>query len=81
MLKADALKILGTQTAVAQAAGVSQPTVSGHLRMLRDAGLVRLEKRGNKAFHTLDEDAIRAVLNEYERAILHGTAPDDEPAP
>jgi DNA-binding transcriptional ArsR family regulator len=52
--------------------GVSQPTVSGHLRLLRDAGLVRLEKRGNKAFHTLDEDAIRAVLHEYEHTILEG---------
>jgi DNA-binding transcriptional ArsR family regulator len=47
--------------------------------MLREAGLVRLEKRGNKAFHTLDEDAIRTVLREYEQAILDGgTAPADE---
>ena len=37
-----------------------------------------LEKRGNKAFHTLDEDAIRSVLHEYEHAILDGAdAPGD----
>jgi ArsR family transcriptional regulator len=64
---------------LAEQAGVSQPTVSGHLRMLREAGLVRLEKRGNKAFHTLDEDAVRAVLHEFEQAILEGAAaPEDD---
>ena len=42
MLKADALKILGTQTAVAQAAGVSQPTVSNWGEVIPAAPAMRL---------------------------------------
>ncbi len=57
--------------------GVSQPTVSGHLRLLRDAGLVHLEKRGNKAYHRLDVDALHEVLTAFERAVVDG--PDLEP--
>ncbi len=52
--------------------GVSQPTVSGHLRLLREAGLVQLEKRGNKAFHRLDVEALHDVLASFERAVVEG---------
>jgi DNA-binding transcriptional ArsR family regulator len=58
--------------------GVSQPTVSGHLRLLREAGLVQLEKRGNKAYHRLDVDALHDVLTAFERAVVEG--PDLDPA-
>ena len=44
--------------------GVSQPTVSGHLRLLRDAGLVRLEKDGTKSFYHLQTDAAIEPLDE-----------------
>ena len=44
--------------------GVSQPTVSGHLRLLRDAGLVRLEKDGTKSFYHLQTDAATEPLDE-----------------
>jgi ArsR family transcriptional regulator, arsenate/arsenite/antimonite-responsive transcriptional repressor len=46
---------------LAQQLGVSQPTVSGHLRLLREAGLVQLERRGNKAFHRLDATAVHGA--------------------
>ena len=50
--------------------GVSQPTVSGHLRLLREAGLVEVEKRGNKAYYRLEHDAVRQLLHDLEEMLL-----------
>ncbi|WP_462418685.1 ArsR/SmtB family transcription factor [Kytococcus sp. Marseille-QA3725] len=41
--------------------GLSQSTVSHHLRLLVEAGLLRREKRGQWSWYTLDEGAWRAV--------------------
>jgi ArsR family transcriptional regulator, arsenate/arsenite/antimonite-responsive transcriptional repressor len=38
--------------------GLSQPTVSHHLRKLADAGLLEREQRGTWAFYSLDRDAL-----------------------
>ena len=35
--------------------GVSQPTVSHHLAILRDAGLVNLREEGKQTFYTLNQ--------------------------
>jgi ArsR family transcriptional regulator len=46
---------------------LSQPTISHHLRILRNAGLVEAERRGTWAFYRLVPDAIdalRAVFGE-----------------
>ena len=37
---------------------LSQPTVSHHLKILRDAGLVESERRGTWAYYRLNDDAI-----------------------
>ena len=37
---------------------LSQPTISHHLRVLRDAGLVEVERRGTWAYYRLVPDAI-----------------------
>ena len=37
--------------------GVSQPTVSHHLRVLREAGIVRAERRGTWIWYSLAPDA------------------------
>ena len=39
-------------------AGLSQPTISHHLRLLRDAGLVTSERRGTWAYYRLVPDAM-----------------------
>jgi DNA-binding transcriptional ArsR family regulator len=57
---------------LAQLLGVSQPTVSGHLRIVREAGLVTQERRGNKAFHRLDAPAIRVLLSDFTAALVEG---------
>ena len=38
--------------------GLSQPTVSHHLRVLLEAGLVRREERGTWAYYSPDEEAL-----------------------
>ena len=38
--------------------GVTQPTVSHHLGILRDAGLVNTRREGKQVFYTLNQDAV-----------------------
>jgi ArsR family transcriptional regulator len=37
---------------------VTQPTVSHHLAVLRDAGLVRVREEGKQTFYSLDQDRV-----------------------
>jgi ArsR family transcriptional regulator len=37
---------------------VTQPTISHHLAILRDAGLVNIREEGKQTFYTLNQDAI-----------------------
>lgn len=43
------------------ALGVSQPTVSHHLKVLHDAGLLDREQRGRWAWYRLRRDAVREL--------------------
>ncbi len=49
--------------------GVTQPTVSHHLKVLRDAGFVKREKRGKEVFYTLVQEKLArgccAVAEEF----------------
>ncbi|MBI2912094.1 MAG: helix-turn-helix transcriptional regulator, partial [Chloroflexi bacterium] len=40
---------------------LAQPTVSHHLRVLREAGLVNTEKRGLWVYYTLNRERLEAV--------------------
>ena len=40
------------------AVGISQPTLSHHLRKLADAGVINREQRGRWAYFTLNRDAV-----------------------
>ena len=42
---------------------LSQPTVSHHLKVLRDAGLVESTRRGTWAYYRLVPDAVRELRN------------------
>ena len=44
--------------------GMGQSKVSYHVRKLKEAGLVREEKRGKWSFYSLDGEAVRGVLGE-----------------
>ena len=38
--------------------GFSQPTISHHLAILRDAGLVDIREEGKQTFYTLNQDKV-----------------------
>ncbi len=37
---------------------VAQPTVSHHLKILKNAGLVKSERRGKQVFYTMDQERL-----------------------
>lgn len=41
--------------------GLSQPTVSHHMKRLLDAGIVEREQRGRWAYFSLDPDAVEKL--------------------
>jgi ArsR family transcriptional regulator len=42
-------------TDIVEQMGVTQPTVSHHLKVLRDAGLVTVERRGKEIYYSLNQ--------------------------
>jgi len=57
---------------IVEAVNVSQPTVSHHLAILRDAGLVNVQHRGKQTFYTLNQDCVVACCGQ----IMQVFAPD-----
>ena len=49
--------------------GMGQSRVSYHMRKLKEAGLVREEKRGKWSFYSLDKGSAAEVLGEAERLL------------
>lgn len=49
---------------------LSQPTVSHHLRILRDAGLVEAERRGTFAYYWLVPEAIERLADVFAPSVL-----------
>lgn len=54
---------------------ITQPAVSQHLRVLKNAGLVRENRSGQWVFYSLDLDAVRQVLSVFGD-FLHRPAED-----
>ena len=50
-----------------EAFSMGQSKVSYHVKKLKDAGLVREERRGKWTFYSLDREAARSLLAEAER--------------
>jgi ArsR family transcriptional regulator len=50
--------------------GMGQSKVSYHMRKLKDAGLVREERRGKWSFYSLDREAARDLLADAEKRLL-----------
>jgi DNA-binding transcriptional ArsR family regulator len=49
---------------------MTQPAVSQHLRVLREAGLVRVKKRGRQRVYSLNAESLHPAFNwlsQYER--------------
>jgi ArsR family transcriptional regulator, arsenate/arsenite/antimonite-responsive transcriptional repressor len=53
---------------------VKQPTISHHLKVLRDAGLLTSERRASWVYHAVAPDALRGLGALFAVGPLHSTA-------
>ena len=58
---------------------VSQPTISAHLKVLREAGLVTTRRQGTTICYTLVPDQLARLSGRL--GAMTATAPDTRPAP
>lgn len=59
--------------------GLSQPTISHHLKVLREAGLVQAERRATWMYYRLVPGAIEAVGAVFAGHCTSGAAPAGDP--
>jgi DNA-binding transcriptional ArsR family regulator len=59
---------------------VSRPAVSQHLRLLKDAGLVRDRQEGTRRLYRLDPAGIGAIRTYFDRLWTHALAAFKEAA-
>jgi len=57
--------------------GMGQSKVSYHMKKLKDAGLVREERRGKWSFYSLDREAAGELLGEAAERLLSGSGKRD----
>ena len=57
---------------------LAQPTVSMHVKVLRQSGLVRSERVGGRLRLTADPGAVEALLGEVRQAVLGGAGQDQD---
>jgi len=48
---------------IVPAFGLSQPTISYHLKVLREAGLIESERRGQWVYHRVNQRALLGVVH------------------
>jgi DNA-binding transcriptional ArsR family regulator len=58
---------------------LAQPTVSMHVKVLRQSGLVHSERMGGRLRLSADPGAVEALLTDLRGAVLEGTTPRDHP--
>ena len=57
---------------------LAQPTVSMHVKVLRQAGLVHSERAGGRLRLSADPTAVETLLGDLRQAVLQGVSPDVE---
>jgi DNA-binding transcriptional ArsR family regulator len=55
---------------------LAQPTVSMHVKVLRESGLVHSERLGGRLRLSADPGAVESLLGDLRDAVLQGTTPD-----
>ena len=78
--------LLGGERCVCEMTGpldISQPLVSHHLALLRDAGLVRMRSEGTRTYYSIDWERFDAALSGFvgdvERLRYGSAAPETDP--
>lgn len=61
---------------LAQELGLTQPTVSHHLKLLRTAGLVKCRRQCNSVYFYVNQSAVRAWLDEVGKRFGCGSGDD-----
>lgn len=41
---------------------LSQPSISHHLRVLKDAGILKSEKKGKEVYYTLNNNYVKSII-------------------
>jgi ArsR family transcriptional regulator, arsenate/arsenite/antimonite-responsive transcriptional repressor len=57
---------------------VTQPTVSHHLAILREAGLVRVREEGKQTFYQLNQDRITSCCGMLQTTFTPNVIPTEE---
>jgi len=57
-----------------EAFALSQPTISHHLRLLREAGLVEAERRGTWSYYRLVPEAAERLRGAFEAPLVPALA-------
>ena len=60
---------------------LAQPTVSMHVKVLRESGLVRSERQGGRMRLSADAAAVELLLGELRQAVLQDAAAFSAPVP
>lgn len=55
---------------IAEELGLSQPTISHHLRILRQAGIVQHKKMCRDCYYWVDHEAARDVMTRMEKLLF-----------
>jgi ArsR family transcriptional regulator len=58
---------------IVEAVGVSQPTVSHHLAILKEAGLVKTRPEGKHTFYTLNQSRVASCCGRLIQVFAPGT--------
>jgi DNA-binding transcriptional ArsR family regulator len=58
---------------IVEQVGMTQPTVSHHLAILRDAGLVHVRHEGKQTFYSLDQERVASCCGRLMQVFAPGT--------
>lgn len=65
-----------TVSEIEETVEIPQPTISQHLKVMRDQGVVERRKEGVRSFYSISDDRIRDGM-ETMRAVLNAQLEDD----
>ena len=66
---------------LSEALGIPQPTVSHHLRILFQAGLVQCAKMCRDVYYWIDQPAVEAVMAALREVVRHESLTESEKIP
>jgi DNA-binding transcriptional ArsR family regulator len=56
---------------IIEATGFSQPLVSFHLKLLREAGIVTTERKGTFVYNSLSDQELPKIIHQFAKYSVH----------